>query len=51
VALAEGVLEGMDMTKLKIGLLLAMTVGVVVAGMGAVAHQVLSGLPVEPLRS
>src|SRR5690242_5815303 len=48
VALAEGVVEGMAMTKPKIGLVLALALGVVMAGTGAVAHQVLGRERPEP---
>jgi WD40 repeat protein len=41
VALAEAIIKGMAMAKLKVGLVLALAVGVVTAGAGAVLHQAL----------
>src|SRR5207249_1042924 len=42
VALAEGMLEGMAVAKLKVGLVLLLAIGVVAAGAGGVLHQVAS---------
>src|SRR5919197_23542 len=41
MALAEGMTEGLAVAKLKVGLVLLIAFGVVAAGAGAVAHQVL----------